>query len=269
MSKAFIVFTIPLFFILSPAIAAQQKEKKAEIKEIKSAMIYEEPRQFDDEEEFENYAATEQPIYDPYENINRKIYVFNDAFDRYFFEHVARAYHDTVPPKARRAIGNFLNNLSLPISALNSFAQGKVDNGLAILSNFLINSTIGLGGFFNIASERGILYKNEDFGQTLGHYGNGPGAYLVVPFLGPNSTRDFGGWIVDKSINPVGFNFLQVGGDTDFIKGEYRFGAGVAGAIDTRENLLEIIDDVRIDSFDPYATLRSAYLQKRSVDSTN
>ncbi len=69
-------------------------------------MIYEEPRQFDDEEEFENYAATEQVIYDPYENINRKIYVFNDAFDRYFFEYVARAYRNSVPPKARRAIGD-------------------------------------------------------------------------------------------------------------------------------------------------------------------
>lgn len=263
MSRALSTFTLSLCLIFSSQALAAEK------KVIKSAMLYQERNQFDDENEFENYAATEQIIYDPYEKINRKIYIFNDAFDRHFFEHVARAYRYNIPRTLRKGVGNFLNNLSLPISALNSFAQGKVDNGLATFSNFLINSTIGLGGIFNVASEKGILYKNEDFGQTLGHYGRAPGAYLMIPFLGPNSTRDFSGWVVDKSINPVGFNLLEFGGDIDSIPGEYRFGLGVVGAIDSRENLLEIIDDVRIDSFDPYATIRSAYLQKRAVDAKN
>lgn len=218
-----------------------------------------------DDEEFENYkTGNEQEIYDPYEKFNRKVYIFNDAFDRYFLEHIAQTYRQGIPKRARNMIRNFLTNLSLPISALNSFAQGKTDNGLATFSNFLINSTIGLFGLFDVAGNKGILYKSEDLGQTLGRYGVGSGAYLIIPFLGPSSTRDFTGWIASSAINPLGFNVLDVGGKVNLVDADYRIGLAAATAIDMRENVIDIIADIRKDSFDPYATIRSAYLQKRA-----
>ena len=206
---------------------------------------------------------------DPYEKFNRKIYSFNDAFDRYFFEHVAKAYRHGIPQPARKIIRNFLNNLSLPVSAVNSILQGKIDNSLATFSNFIINTTIGLGGMFDIAVQKGIFYKHEDFGQTLGHYGVGSGAYLVVPFLGPSSSRDFGGWLTDRGVDPLGFNLLEIGGKTDLVESNYRIALALMSGIDKRESLLDIVDDVRKDSFDPYATIRSAYLQKRENEIKN
>jgi phospholipid-binding lipoprotein MlaA len=215
--------------------------------------------------EFEAYDVDEssQQIYDPYEKLNRKIYAFNDAFDRYFFEHVARAYRKTLPESARDGLHNFLNNLYLPIAVLNSLAQGKTDNALATFSNFLINSTIGLGGFVDVANKKGVFYKSEDFGQTMGHYGFGPGAYIFLPFLGPSSTRDFAGFALDRAVSPAGFNVFRFGGERADISLGYVAGYVTLSGIDTRESLLDVIDDIRKDSFDPYATIRSAYLQKR------
>jgi len=218
-----------------------------------------------DDDDFESYESTtkDNKIYDPYEKVNRKIFVFNDAFDRYFLEHVARLYRKGLPKFARTSIRNFLNNLSLPVSAANSLMQGKGNNFLATISNFIINSTIGVGGIFNIAGEKGIFYEEEDFGQTLAVYGVGPGPYLMLPFFGPSTVRDGTGWLTDTSIDPLGFNVLQFGGREGWIPSDYRIGFTLASGIDTREGLIELIDDIRKDSFDPYATVRSAYLQRR------
>jgi phospholipid-binding lipoprotein MlaA len=217
-----------------------------------------------EDEDFESYnTVNSTEIYDPYENVNRKIYVFNDAFDRYFFEYVAKIYRKGVPRPARKMVGNFISNLSLPMSAFNSLLQGKVDNGLATFSNFLINSTIGVFGLFEIASEKGIFFHYEDFGQTMGHYEMGSGAYLIIPLLGPSSTRDFSGWAFERSISPSGFNAFEIGGKENFVDPGYLIGLTVLSAVSTRESLIETLDDIRKDSFDPYATIRSAYLQKR------
>jgi phospholipid-binding lipoprotein MlaA len=226
-----------------------------------------EPLEIDDafDEEFEEFTSSRKSleIYDPLEKINRKIYAFNDVFDRYFFEHVARAYRKGVPKTGRKMITNFINNLALPMSAVNSFLQGKTDNGFATISNFLINSTIGVLGIFNIASEKGILYNQEDFGQTLGHYRVGFGPYLMLPFLGPSSSRDFSGWLVDRSVSIDGVNIFEVGGSQTLIESRYLIGLTAVSAINTRESLIEVLDNIRQDSFDPYATIRSAYLQRR------
>lgn len=219
----------------------------------------------DENAEFETFerSESEQEIYDPYEKANRKIYGFNDVLDRYFLEHAARAYRKTLPKDARDGVRNFLNNLSLPISALNSLAQGKTDNALATFSNFLINTTVGVFGVFDIAGKKGIFYKPEDFGQTIGHYGSGSGAYLMLPFLGPSSTRDLGGFVVDRAVSPIGFNVFEIGGSDAKIPFNYIAAYVALSVIDSREGLLDVVDDIRNDSFDPYATIRSAYLQKR------
>jgi len=222
------------------------------------------------DDEFESYENEKSIIiYDPLERINRKIYAFNDYLDLYLIRHVAVFYRKGVPVSARQLIRNFLTNLSSPISALNSVLQGKTDNGLSALSSFLINSTLGAGGLFNISGEKGLRYQKEDFGQTLGHYGTGSGAYLMLPILGPSSLRDFSGSFADKSIHPLEFNFLEIGGKSNLIDSRYRLGLAAVSGIDTRESLIDILDSIRADSFDPYATIRSAYLQKRFTDIKN
>jgi phospholipid-binding lipoprotein MlaA len=223
--------------------------------------------QIDQDLEFESYQSTTTiKIHDPYEKINRQIFAINDVFDRYFFEHVAKTYRKTVPNPARKIIRNFLANISLPISALNSFAQGKVDNGLATFSTFLINSTIGCGGLFNVAQSKGISYKFEDLGQTLGFYNIDQGAFIMLPVLGPSTSRDFTGWVVDKTINPLSFNIAEIGGKRTLIDNQFLIATGSLYSIDTRESLIDIIEDIRQDSFDTYATIRFAYLQKRAQE---
>jgi phospholipid-binding lipoprotein MlaA len=222
---------------------------------------------FENEDDFETYEESNiSEIKDPFEKYNRQIFAFNDTFDKYFLEYVARAYRDNLPKPVRNVVRNFLTNLSLPISSVNSALQGKTENTMASFSYFLINSTIGIGGLFDVAGEKSIRYNQEDFGQTLGHYGVGSGIYIMFPFLGPSSGRDFGGMIFDKSINPMEFNFLEIGGERNFIDGEIRSALAATSGIDKREALLDLIEDVRKDSFDPYSTLRSAYIQKRNSE---
>lgn len=211
---------------------------------------------------FEN-EISKGSVNDPLEKYNRRIFTFNETVDKYFFEKVARNYRRIVPKPARNCFRNFLNNLNMPLSAFNSFAQGKGENGFAAISSFLINSTLGIGGLFEIAKVKGIKHEPEDFGQTLGYYGLESNIYLVLPFFGPNNLRDLGGGIVDRSIDPLSFNLLEIGGKSDFIEDRYRIANTALGVIDTREELLDIIDNIRKDSFDPYATFRSAYLQRR------
>jgi phospholipid-binding lipoprotein MlaA len=218
--------------------------------------------------QFEN-AINKGSIHDPFENFNRKVYKFNDTIDRYFIEHIARGYRYSVPRPARTSVRNFLDNLTLPISALNSFAQGKIDNGLTTISSFIINSTLGVGGFFEVAGKRGLDYEREDFGQTLGYWGMSSDNFLMLPFFGPSNARDLGGFVFDRSLDPVGFNVVHFGGNTNLIDGNYRIANTAIKVIDNREELLDILDGIRKDSFDPYATIRSAYLQRRLAQIDN
>lgn len=225
---------------------------------------------FDDEDDFESYETTNiVEIKDPLESVNRKIFIFNDSFDKYFLEFVAKAYREQLPKPVRTVVRNFITNLSLPVSTFNSILQGKSENSLATFSHFLINSTIGIGGLFNVAGEKNIRYNQEDFGQTLGHYGVDSGIYIMIPFLGPSSARDLGGIAVDKSVNPIEFNLLEIGGERNLIPTDYRLALAATTGIDKRESLIDIIEDVRKDSFDFYATLRSAYIQKRVAEIKN
>jgi phospholipid-binding lipoprotein MlaA len=169
----------------------------------------------------------------------------------------------------RNVVRNFVTNLSLPVSTFNSILQGKSENSLATFSHFLINSTIGIGGLFNVAGEKNIRYNQEDFGQTLGHYGVDSGIYIMITFLGPSSARDLGGLAIDKSVNPIEFNLLEVGGERNLMPTDYRLALATTTGIDKRESLIDIIEDVRKDSFDFYATLRSAYIQKRVTEIKN
>lgn len=254
-NKFILFFSVLLFFTVDAAAQKKVNYNSAE---------------YDDEfaaydEEFSK-KSTDVIVSDPFESVNRKIFVFNDTLDYYLFEPIARAYHNYVPDPVRNSLKNVVTNLTLPMSSLNSFAQGKLDNGLATFSNFLINSTIGLGGIFDVAGEKNIRYNHEDLGQTLAHYGAKSGPYLVIPILGPSTVRDFGGLASSSAIDPMSFNLLKIGGSSDTIPVEYRYANSIIYYVGVRESLLTSIEDVRRDSFDLYASFRSIYIQKRNAE---
>jgi phospholipid-binding lipoprotein MlaA len=218
---------------------------------------------FDDEYQGEDFADNEKNdlIYDPFEPVNRKIFAFNEILDKSVVLPVAKQYRKRIPSIIRRSIGNFIDNLMSPFSVLNSALQGDGENAMASFSSFLINTTLGIGGLFDVAGSRKIEYEERDFGQTFGKYGVGSGPFLMLPFLGPSNTRDFSGFVVEKVVSPLSINILQVGGSEldDYLA----FSMLAIRGIDTREGLIEIVDNLRADSFDVYATMRSAYTQRR------
>jgi len=216
------------------------------------------------ESEFESEFENNKNI-DPYEKINRKIYAFNDFLDRNFLQYVARGYRKFVPKFSRKAIRNFSTNLSLPLSAINSLAQGKIDNTLSTMSTFLINSTVGIGGIIDVASSKSIKYNYEDFAQTFGFYGLKGETYLYLPIFGPKTVSDFVGFTVDKLVDPLSINTFNFGGSA-LNNNDYIISYNFVDIVDKRESLLNITDAIKENSFDPYATIRSAYLQKRKID---
>ena len=201
-------------------------------------------------------------IYDPLEPLNRKIFAFNDIADKYFLGYLVSSYRVIIPKPARNGIRNFFNNLSKPFSAINSFAQGKTDNGLASLSSFIINSTVGIFGFMDVAKEEEIVHNDETFGQTLGYYGVGPGPYLVLPFIGPSTTRELSSDIAESAISPIGFDALSIDDKINIsIHNDTKYGLTFLEALDRKESFHDFLKETKKDSFDYYATIRSFYLQ--------
>src|SRR5437879_5361679 len=133
---------------------------------------------------------------DPLEGFNRKIFWFNDHLDVYMLEPVAKAWDFVLPRRVETCISNFFWNLHFPIDTLNDALQGKFKHAGSDVGRFLVNTTIGVAGFFDPATSLGLELHWEDFGQTLGWWGVGPGAYLMLPILGPSDLRDEGGRLV-------------------------------------------------------------------------
>ena len=194
---------------------------------------------------------------DPYESVNRKSYTFTDVIDRRIVAPVADAYIDYVPDRMQRIIGNFYDNLGYPNVILNSFLQGKVRQGFQDTLRFAVNSTIGMAGFFDMASPMGLPQHNEDFGQTLGVWGVDAKTYLFIPLLGPSSNRDVSGIPVSVFTNGL------------FYVGIYVIGApitvplSILGIVDKRARLsgpMRIRDEAAVE---PYLFVRDAYLQQR------
>lgn len=198
-------------------------------------------------------------VYDPLEGVNRAVFDVNDALDQAVAEPIARGYRAVTPGLVREAVRNFLRNLRSPVNVANQILQGDVEGAAADLSRFAMNSSIGIGGLFDVAADTGLEYEYEDFGQTLAVWGMGHGPYLVLPLIGPSSFRDAAGLLVDTYADPVRLYLFN----TDQEKWYYARTA--ATAVDKREELLDVIDDLRSNSFDYYAAMRSAYMQKRDA----
>ncbi len=190
---------------------------------------------------------------DPFEGFNRSIHTFNEKVDRHLMRPVAQGYVEITPRPVQRGIGNFFNNLGDVRSAANNFLQLKIGPGLSDVSRVLINTTVGIGGIFDVASTADIPRYEEDFGQTLGYWGVPPGPYLVLPFLGPSSVRDSVGLVGDWHLAPL--TYLE--------EDKIRIALRGIHLVDLRAQLLGATDLLDRAALDPYSFTRDAYLQRR------
>jgi phospholipid-binding lipoprotein MlaA len=190
---------------------------------------------------------------DPWESWNRGVYRVNDKLDRAFAKPVARTYVRFVPHPIRTGVSNFLANLHTTTVMINDALQGKFLAAGNDLGRFLLNSTVGLGGILDPATPAGLAKNDEDFGQTLGHWGVHPGPFVELPILGPSDLRDAPSKLVDAYTNPQGY--IRNTGVKWGLYGVY--------LVDTRAALLPL-DETLKNVYDPYAFVRDAYLQRRA-----
>jgi len=193
--------------------------------------------------------------YDPWEKTNRGLYRFNDVLDRATTRPVARAYNAVVPGPVRNGVTNFSQNLMTPSSAINNFLQGKPGDGFGELFRFLINSTAGVGGLFDIAARNGLEARTEDFGQTAAVWGVPAGPYVMLPLRGPRTLRDAVLMPLDFLADPL----------YHYDNSSVRDPLYVLRIINLRASLLPL-EDMLTDSADPYVTLRESYLQNREFE---
>lgn len=199
------------------------------------------------------HAADQEGQRDPYENFNRSMFSVNEALDKYAARPVAQAYDAAVPLPVKASVGNFFGNVGEVWGGANNALQGKpADAGLG-LTRFLINSTVGILGLFDVASELGFERYNEDFGQTMAVWGVGNGPYVFLPVVGPRTSRDLLGWAVDTYVDPV--STIQ--------PESVRIGTVVLRFVDVRAGLLPADKVVEEAALDKYAYVRDAYLQRR------
>ncbi|UCF94593.1 MAG: VacJ family lipoprotein [Desulfobacterales bacterium] len=203
--------------------------------------------------------------YDPWEGFNRRIYKFNAKFDQYIFLPVIRGYEFITPGFVQTAVTNFFNNLWEVRNLMNSLFQLKGQKFANTIGRIFVNTTVGFLGIQDPATAVGLAKANEDFGQTLGHYGVGPGPYLVLPVLGPSGLRDTGGLIVDTVAYSLMTNaiinhaFDMSTGDEDKLK----YGLSLLNAIDRRRNLS--FRYYQTGSPFEYDLVRMLYLTKRQL----
>jgi len=209
-----------------------------------------------------NSSAPADDANDPFEGANRIAFSFNMKLDRYFVKPSAEAYVDVVPEPARNGMHNFLDNLDLPVTFANDVLQGEGDRAGQTMSRFAINSTIGVGGIFDWASDFGIPNHSEDFGQTLGVYGVGEGPYLVLPIFGPDPPRDLVGQVADVFLDPFTYVKLRE-------HGWYSAGRAYFSLLDLRSRNLGTLEDIERSSVDYYASVRSLYRQLRNNEIRN
>ncbi|SHK40954.1 phospholipid-binding lipoprotein MlaA [Roseomonas rosea] len=215
----------------------------------------------DDPEALEEFRATNDPI----EPWNRAMYDVHQAIDTVVLRPVAVAYRAVLPQPVRTGVSNVLSNLRSPVIALNDALQGETQRFGTTLGRFLLNTTLGVGGIFDVASDLGLPPHTEDFGQTFAMAGVEEGPYLFIPLLGPSNPRDLLGFAAGIAADP--FTYLTFG-NRDLADTLYLIRAG-ATVVSTRESLLDTLDDVQRTSLDPYATLRSAYRQQRAREIAN
>ena len=209
-------------------------------------------------------ASGEEAVNDPLESMNRAIFEFNEGLQDVLLRPIAKFYNANVNLTVRQGISNFLDNLSSPVIFANDLLQGEFERALTTFGRAFINTTIGIVGFADVASELGTERHDEDFGQTLAVYGMGEGFYLVLPIFGPSSPRDaIGKLVIDPYLDPLGLWL----GNTDRQNIEYTL-AGADG-LDEYAGIVDELNQVKKTSVDYYAAVRSLYRQKRKTEINN
>ncbi len=198
-------------------------------------------------------AEDDELVWDPWEPMNRGTHAFNEWADAWVLEPVATAYDTVVPEVAQRSVANFFYNLEFPVRLANDLLQLKVVKAFEDTGRFITNTTLGVGGLFDVASEGGFPKHDEDFGQTMGYWGVPPGPYFVIPLLGPSSVRDSVGLLTDSGLSVQGY----------FITFYASSGLFVFDKINDRSIALELLAAERASAFDFYAAARGAYSQFR------
>jgi phospholipid-binding lipoprotein MlaA len=192
---------------------------------------------------------------DPYESFNRQMFKFNSTVDKTIYRPVAIVYDNVIPKPLKMGLTNFFNNLFTPDTFINDLLQGKVHYAMMDIARVIINSTIGIGGLYDVAAKIGLPYHDNDFGKTFAYYShNKKSAYFVIPFLGPSTFRDAFALPFDAAASPL----------TYLSNRPAKYGLTALYYINLRSKLLPL--DKMIDTaFDPYAAVRNAYLQKRDA----
>lgn len=186
---------------------------------------------------------------DPLEPLNRQVFAFNDTVDRWVLRPVAKGYDRVTPRPVQRSIGNVFTNLGTPAVALNQLLQGKPKRALEDFTRFLVNSTVGMGGLFDVARDNGLPRNEEDFGQTFAVWGLGQGPFLMLPLRGPANTGHAVGMVLDAFTNPL-----------MLLSHPERTAAVAVNVVDTRAALLS---SEALVSGDRYLFFRDAYQQRR------
>ena len=229
-----------------------------------------------DDEFYDPFAREDEGAggeYDPWEPLNVKIFEFNRQLDKWVLKPAAQGYDFVVPDRLQIGIHNFFYNTRFAPRFFNNVFQGKLKGAGIEVGRFLINTTVGLAGFIDVAERLKLTTPDEDMGQTLGFYGVGPGPYLVVPFLPPFTVRDFVGYLTDIALNPINWLVLpiiEVEGIPSAISHPNRDTTTIiqlssrAGDILNERSLnLEKFQGVEEATLDLYTAVRNAYLQSR------
>lgn len=199
-------------------------------------------------------AGQPQEVWDPLEKVNRAMYSFNDAIDSAVLRPVAKGYDKALPAALKTGVANFFNNAFEPTTVLNDLLQGKPGQALSDTGRFVVNTTIGVVGIFDVASGMGLERHVEDFGQTFAKWGLNPGPYLVLPLLGPSNLRDATGTGIYFGYT---YPFSNISDDAT------RYSVYALEIINYRAQLLGASDVLDQAALDPYLFVREAYNQRR------
>lgn len=202
-------------------------------------------------------SAPREQAYDPIEKVNRVTFTFNDYFDRIVLKPLSEGYIAVTPKEGRTMVSNFFDNATYADTIINDFLQGKGRQGFSDIGRLAVNTTVGIVGFFDPATSLGLVKHDEDFGQTLGVWGFGPGAYVVVPVYGPNTARDLPDLATGALTSAVFWSGF-------YLAPYVTIPVGVLSAADLRSRSDNAIRFVNETAIDPYVFTREAWVQRRN-----
>ena len=209
-----------------------------------------------------------KPTKDCFEPLNRATFALNMGLDKAIFKPVAKSYR-SLPPTIKNGTGNVLSNLSNLITIPNNILQGEFKKAGVNTGRLVVNTTIGILGIIDAAEKLGFPeYEKEDYGQTFGTWGIGPGCYLVLPVLGPSTVRDTAGSFVNVMGGDPWYN-ASVSGNNEFLTDKAFMASKIVNGIDFRAKNINLLDNLEKNSLDFYASVRSMYLQDRQVKINN